>query len=324
MKVLVTGAGGFIGSHVVEALVASGHTVRALVRYTSHAGLGNLRFVPEETRKRLELAYGDIRDPFLARELVAGCDAVLHLAALIAIPYSYVAPQSFVETNVIGTINLLEAARAVGVRRFVQTSTSEVYGTAQRVPIDESHPLHPQSPYAASKVASDQLALSYQRTWGLPVVVLRPFNTYGPRQSERAVLPTILSQAIGLGHVTLGSLTPRRDWTFVTDTADGFVRALETEGIEGDVIQLGTLSDVSVGDAAQLAFEIVGKPTNIRFDAARVRPENSEVMRLLADPARAKERLGWEPRVPFAEGLRRTADWVRAHLESASPGRYVL
>jgi nucleoside-diphosphate-sugar epimerase len=221
-------------------------------------------------------------------------------------------------------MTLLEAARAAGVRRFVQTSTSEVYGTAQRVPIDEHHPLHPQSPYAASKVASDQMALAYHRTWGLPVVVLRPFNTYGPRQSERAVLPTILTQATGLGHVTLGSLTPRRDWTYVTDTADGFVRALETEGIEGDVIQLGTGSDVSVGDAAKLAFEIVQKPADIRFDAERVRPENSEVMRLLADPARAGERLGWRARVSFEEGLRRTADWVKSHLEGMSAGRYVL
>ena len=324
MRVLVTGAGGFIGSHVCEAVAAAGHQVRALLRYTSHAGLGNLRFVPADVRAALELKYGDVRDPYLTRELVAGCDAVLHLAALIAIPYSYVAPQSFVDTNVNGTMTLLEAARAAGVRRFVQTSTSEVYGTAQRVPIDEHHPLHPQSPYAASKVASDQMALAYHRTWGLPVVVLRPFNTYGPRQSERAVLPTILTQATGLGHVTLGSLTPRRDWTYVTDTADGFVRALETEGIEGDVIQLGTGSDVSVGDAAKLAFEIVQKPADIRFDAERVRPENSEVMRLLADPARAGERLGWRARVSFEEGLRRTADWVKSHLEGMSAGRYVL
>jgi NAD dependent epimerase/dehydratase len=324
MRVLVTGAGGFIGSHVCEALVAAGHEVRALLRYTSHGGVGNLRFLPADVRAKLELKYGDIRDPFFTGQLVAGCDAVLHLAALIAIPYSYVAPQSFVETNVLGTANMLEAARAAGVRRFVQTSTSEVYGTAQRVPIDEDHPLHPQSPYAASKVASDQLALSYQRTWGLPVVVLRPFNTFGPRQSERAVLPTILTQVLGLGHVTLGSLTPRRDWTYVGDTADGFLRAMEAEGVEGEVIQLGTGTDVTVGEAAELAFEIAGKAKDVRFDAARVRPENSEVMRLLADPSNARKRLGWEARVSFAEGLRRTAEWVETNLENMSPGSYVL
>ncbi|MBW2524512.1 MAG: GDP-mannose 4,6-dehydratase [Deltaproteobacteria bacterium] len=324
MRVVVTGAAGFIGSHLCEALLEAGHEVRALVRYTSDGRIGNLAFLPEEVRDRLEIRRGDIRDPFFTRELVADCQGVLHLAALIAIPYSYVAPQSFVETNVLGTINMLEAARMAGVQRFVQTSTSEVYGTAQRVPIDEGHPLHPQSPYAASKVASDQLALSYQRTWELPVVVLRPFNTYGPRQSERAVLPTILSQGLALGYVTLGSLKPRRDWTYVTDTTDGFVRALETEGIEGEVIQLGTGVDVTVGEAANQAFEILGKEPDIRFDEARVRPDNSEVMRLLADPSRAQDRLGWTARVSFAEGLKRTADWLRGHLESTSPGRYVV
>jgi NAD dependent epimerase/dehydratase len=325
MKILVTGSGGFIGSHVVETLLAMGRKVRALVHYNGAGRRGFLDEINIKTRGRLEIVAGDVRDPHQMVRMVQGCDAVLHLAALIAIPYSYHAASSYVETNVQGTLNILEACRREGVKRVVVTSTSEVYGTAQSVPMTELHPLQAQSPYAASKIGADQLALSYYRSHGVPVVVLRPFNTYGPRQSARAVLPTILSQILsGRSTVTLGSLTPRRDLTFVTDTARAFVAALDKKGIEGEVIHFGQGSAVSVGELADLCFSVLKKKGRVVTAGGRVRPSKSEVDLLLCDASKAREKLGWEPRVSLEEGVRRTAGYIQKNLGSYRPDEYTL
>jgi UDP-glucose 4-epimerase len=258
---------------------------------------------------------GDIRDAHCVEEACQGAEAVLHLAALIAIPYSYSAPQSYVDTNITGTLNVLEAARRSGVKRVVHTSTSEVYGTPETLPITEHHPLNAQSPYAATKVAADQLALSYQRSFGVPVTVLRPFNTYGPRQSTRAVLPTILTQLLaGKREIQLGNLAPRRDLTFVSDTVDGFVRAATAAGIEGDTIQLGTGEAVSVADLFHAACKALNIQATITQDPQRLRPDASEVQVLLSDPAKAERLLGWQPQVSLTEGLTHTAAWLQGHL----------
>ncbi|MBT7066019.1 MAG: NAD-dependent epimerase/dehydratase family protein [Verrucomicrobia bacterium] len=324
-KVAVTGAGGFIGSHVVEDLLAAGYAVRALVRYTSGAGIGNLAFLDGEMKADLEIVFGDIRDAGMMRSFLQGCDAVLHLAALIGIPYSYVAPASYIQTNVTGVLNILEAARANETARVVITSTSEVYGTAQYVPIDEDHPLQAQSPYSASKIGGDKLAESYFRSFEVPVVTLRPFNTYGPRQSARAVIPTILSQLLaGTKEVRLGSLAPKRDLVFVKDTARGFRLALETPGIEGQTIHLGTNSAVSIGELAQLCLEVTGRQATIGEDPTRVRPAKSEVGHLQADPARAKRLLGWEPATALEDGIRQTADFMAEHPELHDSARYAV
>jgi len=324
-KVAVTGAGGFIGSHVVEELLAAGYEVRALVHYNSGGRVGNLAFLDSRLEAGLEIVLGDIRDSGTMRAFVKGCDAVLHLAALIGIPYSYVAPQSYIETNVMGVLNILEAARANGTARVVITSTSEVYGSAQYVPIDEDHPLAAQSPYSASKIGGDKLAESYFRACGLPLVTLRPFNTYGPRQSARAVIPAILSQLLAGGKdVLLGSLAPKRDLVFVKDTARGFRLALDTPGIEGQVIHLGTNKVVSIGELAQLCIKATGREAIVREDPARVRPENSEVGHLQADPARAKRLLGWEPLTALEDGIRETADFVAKHPDLYDPERYAV
>lgn len=324
-SVLVTGASGFIASHLVEALLDRGARVRALVHYNGAGRRGFLEEVRESMRGRLEVVLGDIRDPHQMNEVVKGCSAVAHLAALIAIPYSYHAASSYVETNIQGTLNILEACRRQGVKRVVVTSTSEVYGTAQSVPMTELHPLQAQSPYAASKIGADQLALSYYRSHGVPVVVLRPFNTYGPRQSARAVLPTILSQILsGRSTVTLGNLTPRRDLTFVTDTAQAFVAALDKKGIEGEVIHFGQGSAVSVGELVNLCFSVLKKKGRVVTAGARVRPSKSEVDLLLCDASKAREKLGWEPRVSLEDGVRRTAAYVKKNLASYRPEEYVL
>jgi NAD dependent epimerase/dehydratase len=320
-QVLVTGAGGFIGSHVVEALLRRGRRVRALVHYNGAGRRGHL----SAPHPRLEVVAGDVADAAHVATIVEGCDAVLHLAALIAIPYSYHAAGSYVSTNVQGTLNVLEACRRSGVRRLVVTSTSEVYGTAQRTPMDEGHPLQAQSPYAATKIAADQLALSYHRAHGLPVVVLRPFNTYGPRQSARAVLPTILMQILaGRSTVTLGNLDPRRDLTFVTDTAEAFAAALEAKGIEGEVIHFGQGAAVSVRELVELCGRVLRKRVRATVQSGRVRPVKSEVDLLLCDPTKAKRLLQWVPRVDLEDGVRRTADYVRAHLAAYRPDEYAL
>lgn len=312
-KVLVTGADGFIGSHLTERLVAEGADVRAFCLYNSRGSAGWLDEADPATRAALDVRLGDIRDARFVAAATEGVEVVFHLAALIAIPYSYAAPQSFVDTNVSGTLNALEAARAAGVRRFIQTSTSEVYGTPESLPIRETHPLAAQSPYAASKVAADQLALAFAKSYELPVVVLRPFNTYGPRQSDRAVLPTMLRQLIaGRREVRLGRLDPRRDLTFVADTVDGFIRAATAPGIDGEVIQLGTGRSESIGELFAMACRLLGVEARAVEDPARLRPDASEVLVLQSDPTRAQERLGWTAGTSLEDGLRATIDWLRA------------
>jgi UDP-glucose 4-epimerase len=311
-RVLVTGADGFIGSHLAERLVALGANVRAFCLYNPQGSWGWLDNAPREVRAALDVRLGDIRDKDFVTLACKDIEVVLHLAALIAIPYSYAAPQSFVDTNVGGTLNVLEASRRAGVARLVHTSTSEVYGTPATLPIRETHPLQAQSPYAATKVGADQLALSYHLSFGTPVVTLRPFNTYGPRQSVRAVLPTILVQLIdGHREIELGRLDPRRDLTFVEDTVDGFCRAAEAEGVEGEVVQLGTGRAVSIGELFEAACRAVGVQATIRQDPKRMRPDDSEVLVLQSDPTKAKEKLGWEPRTKLEDGIASTAAWLR-------------
>jgi NAD dependent epimerase/dehydratase len=316
MTVLVTGAGGFIGSHLVEQLLQLGQSVRALVRYNGRGSWGHLDSLRSSPPKNLEVRLGDVTDAGLMRELVAGCDIVLHLAALIGIPYSYHAPASYLATNLGGTYNVLEACRQARVRRVIITSTSEVYGTARYTPIDEAHPLQAQSPYAASKIAADKLAESYFCSFDVPVVTLRPFNTFGPRQSARAIIPTVLSQALaGAREIRLGNLEPRRDLTYVDDTVRAFVLAAETPGIEGQVIHFGQGQAVSVGELARQCLQVVGSDAVLTSVPERQRPEKSEVGLLLCHAARARALLGWQPRVTLEEGLRRTADYLRQHAE---------
>jgi len=325
MKVLLTGAGGFIPSHVAEELAGRGHEVRALVHYNSRGSWGHLQGFNPALRDRLEVHLGDVTDAFQTRRLAQGCDAIVHMAALIGIPYSYQAPDSYLATNTQGTLNILEAARSAGVQRVIVTSTSEVYGTARYTPIDEAHPLQAQSPYAASKIGADKLAEAYFRSFDLPVVVLRPFNTYGPRQSERAVIPTILAQALaGREEIRLGSLAPRRDLTFVEDTARAFALALEAPGIAGEEIHFGQGWAVSVGELAERCLAAANSQARIVQENERVRPEKSEVGLLLCNPAKARQLLGWQPQVTLDEGLARTVDFIRAHPEYYKAGSYTI
>lgn len=320
--VLVTGADGFIGSHVVERLLVDGARVRAFCLYNSRGSWGWLDELDPEARASLDVRLGDIRDARFVEAATDGVEVVLHLAALIAVPYSYVAPESFIDTNVRGTLNVLEASRRAGVRRFVQVSTSEVYGTPESLPIRETHPIQAQSPYAASKAAADQLALSFYRSFGLPVTVLRPFNTYGPRQSARAVLPTILRQLLsGRSEVRLGRLDPRRDLTYVADTVDGLVRAATAAGVDGETIQLGSGRAESVGELLDLSASILGIEASAVQEDARLRPDASEVLVLQSDPAKARELLAWEPRTSLEEGIRATIDWLRAHPDPSEAER---
>ena len=314
-KVLVTGAGGFIGSHLVERLVQGGHSVRAYVHYNSRNDWGNLELIDPAVRREIEIVTGDIADPFSVRAATRGVQVVYHLASLIAIPYSYVAPQSYVHTNVLGAINVLQAARDEGAERVVHTSTSECYGTAQYVPIDERHPLQGQSPYSASKVGADMLAESYWRSFGLPVATIRPFNTFGPRQSARAVIPTVIAQALRGGTIKLGSLAPTRDMNYVDNTVDGFIAVGTHPAAVGEVINIGSGHEISIGDLARLIVERVGSRSEVVEDAQRIRPPNSEVERLLCCNAKAARLLGWAPRVGLEAGLERSIEWFRRHLE---------
>jgi dTDP-glucose 4,6-dehydratase len=323
-RVLVTGAGGFIGSHLTESLLRAGAQVRAFVRYNARNDPGLLRFMTPDEFARLELVAGDLRDSDAIRSAVRGVSHVFHLGALIAIPYSYQHPREVVESNVIGTLNLLMAAREFGVQRLIHTSTSEVYGTALRVPIDEEHPLQAQSPYSASKIGADKLAESFHLSYSLPVVTLRPFNTFGPRQSARAVIPTIISQALAGGKIRLGNTDARRDFTYVSDTVDGFLRIAATPGLEGRTLNLGTGYDVTIGQVAETIFEILGRPFELEHDPARLRPEKSEVQRLISDNRQALEHMGWSPQVSLREGLARTIDWVRENLSAYTTDRYVV
>ena len=322
-EVLVTGADGFIGSHLVERLVADGAQVRAFCFYNSQGSWGWLDTASAEVRRAIDVRLGDVRDAAFVADATDGVDLVMHLAALIAIPYSYRAPESFVATNVAGTLNVLEAARRHSVARVIVTSTSEVYGTPATLPIRETHPLNAQSPYAATKIAADQLALSFHRSFGVPVVVLRPFNTYGPRQSTRAVLPTILAQLLRRATtVKLGRLDTRRDLTFVSDTVEGFVRAATTAGIDGETIQLGTGRSPSIGQVFDAACRALGTQATVELDAERLRPDASEVLVLESDATRARELLGWHATVELEDGLRRTAEWMRQNLDRFGHERF--
>ena len=305
-KVLLTGAGGFIGSHLAEELVRRNIGVRAFVHYNSMGSHGWLDSSPPDIRREFDVFAGNVCDPNGVRTAMKGCDAVLHLAALIAIPYSYHSPDTYVEANIRGTLNVLQAARDLGVEKVIHTSTSEVYGTAQFVPITEEHPLQGQSPYSATKIGADQLALSFERSFGTPVTVVRPFNTYGPRQSARAVIPTIITQiAAGARKIKLGSIHPTRDFNFVADTVGGFLAALEIKAGTGEVINVGSAFEISIGDTARLIAELMGVEIEIEHDDVRVRPERSEVERLWASNAKAQRLLGWSPRFGGIDGLRK-------------------
>ncbi|MEU3274237.1 SDR family NAD(P)-dependent oxidoreductase [Saccharomonospora sp. NPDC006951] len=322
-RVLVTGADGFIGSHLVERLLDEGAEVRAFCLYNSNGNHGWLEDLDPGRMDSLDLRLGDIRDGRTVRDIVSGMDIVFHLAALIAIPYSYQAPESFVDTNVVGTLNVLEAVRDAGGVRMVHTSTSEVYGTPETVPIRETHPLRGQSPYAASKIAADQFCEAYARSFETQVVTLRPFNTYGPRQSARAVIPTILGQLLsGVDEVELGSLSPRRDFTFVSDTVDGFVRMACTQLPAGSVVQLGTGQAHSIGELFDLCREVTRSEARAVVDQQRVRPEASEVRTLLSEPALAAECLGWHPARSLSDGLAETAKWLGPRVDGRRATRY--
>lgn len=314
-KVLVTGGAGFIGSHLAERLVQEGATLRVLAHYHSDGSRGNLEGSP--LAADMEIIAGDIRDSDSVNSAVAGCEIIMHLCALVGIPYSYHAMRSYVETNTAGTLNVLQASQHSGVARLVHTSTSEVYGTAQQVPIPESHPLVGQSPYSASKIAADKLAEAYHRSFALPVVTLRPFNTFGPRQSTRAIIPTIISQCLAGGPIHLGNLAPTRDLNYVDNTVDGFLLAGSVAGIEGRTINVGSGRETRIGELALLIRNLIGADVAIEQDPQRLRPANSEVDRLVCDNTLARELLGWTPRVSLEEGLLRTIEWMRENI-----GRY--
>ena len=320
--VLVTGGGGFIASHLVERLVDGGARVKAFVRYNSRGDPGLLAQVEPQILSQVELYAGDLRDLSAVKSAMRGVSHVFHLGALIAIPYSYVHPAEVVETNVLGTLNVLLAGRETGVARIVHTSTSEVYGTALRAPIDEGHPLQGQSPYSASKIGADKIAESFYLSFDLPVVTLRPFNTYGPRQSARAVIPTIITQALTQDVVYLGNLDARRDLTYVADTVEGFLAVGKAPGVEGGTFNLGRGEEVTIGELAEKIIHLVGKRVEIALDESRLRPVKSEVQRLVSDNRQALERFGWSPKVGLDEGLKATIDWMRKHLDMYRPGEY--
>jgi NAD dependent epimerase/dehydratase len=325
-QVLVTGGEGFIGSTLVDHLLAAGASVRAYVHYKPYGSAGYLAGREDD----VEILAGDVRDAERVAEAVKGCDTVFHLAALIGIPYSYVAPESYIQTNVIGTYNVVNAVRRHDARRMVHTSTSETYGTAITAPISEEHPLQPQSPYSASKIGADMMAMSFHHSFETPVAVIRPFNTYGPRQSARAVIPTILSQLHSAGkdggttEIRLGSTTPTRDFNYVDDTARGFMAVAESDRALGNVVNVGSGREISIGDLAELLIEVSGVEAKVVVDESRVRPGGSEVERLLCDNSRAREWCGWEPQVPLEEGLRRTSDWIRDHLDRVEAASYQI
>jgi len=313
-KILVTGADGFIGSHLTEQLIESGYSVKAFVYYNSFNSWGWLDSSPQPIKDELDVFAGDIRDPYGVKKAMSGCDTVLHLASLIAIPYSYHSPETYVDTNVKGTLNVLQAAQELGLSKVIHTSTSEVYGTAQYVPIDEDHPLQGQSPYSATKIAADQMALAFYRSFETPVAIVRPFNTYGPRQSARAVIPTIITQlAAGQRSIKLGAVSPTRDFNYVNDTVRGFISVMENQASIGEVINIGSNFEISIGETARLIAELMGVELDIETDEMRFRPEKSEVERLWANNEKAERLLGWAPqytgREGFEQGLRETIEW---------------
>ena len=321
-KVLVTGAGGFIGSHLTERLVDLGAQVTAFLRYGSRADEAMIRLLPPQKKKKIKIIYGELRQPDTVKRAMRNIDIVFNLAALVSIPYSYLHPQEVIETNTLGTLNVLTAAREEEVEKLVQTSTSEVYGTAQYIPIDEKHPKQPQSPYSASKIAADAIALSFYYSFNLPVAIIRPFNAYGPRQSDRAVIPAIISQALVKKKVLIGSTTPTRDFNFVSDTVEGFIKIAESENSIGEEINIGSGFEISIGDLAEKIVSLVGKEVKLIKDEKRVRPEKSEVERLLADNSKARKLLGWSPRVGLDAGLKMTIEWIKDHPDSYKPDTY--
>jgi NAD dependent epimerase/dehydratase len=323
-RVLVTGAGGFIGSHLVEALLSEGAEVRAFVHYNARNDRGNLEQLSDDALDAVEVLAGEIQDPFSVERAVAGCEIVFHLAALIGIPYSYKAPKSYVDTNVLGTLNVLEAALKGGVERVVHTSTSETYGTARYTPIDEQHPLQGQSPYSASKIGADVIAESYFRSLQLPVATLRPFNTFGPRQSLRAVIPTIIAQALDRSQVRLGSLEPVRDFTYVTDTARAFIAVATAPDAVGQTLNAGTGRGITVGELAQLIISLLGSHAEVVREEQRVRPEMSEVFELLCDSGRLRKLTGWHPTVSLQEGLEQTISWMQETQPASRPRDYTI
>jgi len=324
-KVLVTGAGGFIGSHLVEELVKQGEEVRAFVRYNSRDERGLLEDLPKEIQSQIEVVSGDLKDPDGVKKAIKGCTKIFHLGALIAIPYSYVHPFNFVQTNVIGTAHLLDAClENSGVEKIIHTSTSEVYGTAQYIPIDEKHPLQAQSPYAASKIAADKLVESYNLSFGLPITTIRPFNTFGPRQSLRAIIPTIISQAIYGKKIRLGNVEPRRDFLFVKDTVRGFIELAECSKAVGKVVNIGTGRDISIKELVKKILSQMRQGGEIKVEGRRIRPERSEVMRLIADTRLAKKLFKWAPRYTLEDGLGETIEWYRRNLSRFKVGSYPL
>lgn len=322
-RVVVTGAGGFIGSHLTEELARRGAKVRALTHYNSRGHWGFLEDLDPALKSRVTIVPGDVGDPGCVDDLIKGAEAVFHLAALIAIPHSYSAPASYVTTNITGTLNVLQACRRFGVKKLVHTSTSETYGTALFVPITEEHPIQAQSPYAATKAAADHLALSYEKSFGLPVAVIRPFNTYGPRQSARAVIPTIACQLLtGRERLDLGATTPVRDFNFVADTVEGFLAVAASPKTVGEVVNIGSGRGVTIGETARLLMKLTGRKAVIAEDKARLRPERSEVMRLICGNRKALRLSGWRPRTPLEQGLARTVEYVRSRLSDYKAGLY--
>lgn len=314
--VLLTGASGFIGSHVAEELVTCGASVRAFLHYNSRGDIGNLQYVASEIRREMQIVHGDLTDPDAVKKAVRGVSHVFHLGALIAIPYSYVHPFSFVQTNVVGTANILNACLEIGIERLVTTSTSEVYGTAVRIPMDEAHRLHPQSPYAASKAAADHMVESYARSFGLPAVIVRPFNTFGPRQSIRAVIPTVIVQALRTGVIEIGSLTPTRDFNYVKDIANGFALAGLASDADGEVFNLGTGEEHSVAEVIEAVSTILGTELVVNETADRMRPASSEVHRLIADSRKAARQLRWSPQYTFLDGLKEAVEWYEVYEQA--------
>jgi dTDP-glucose 4,6-dehydratase len=323
-KALVTGAGGFIGSHLVETLIHNGVNVRAFVHYNSRNDPGLLNKIDETILSSVDLFYGDLKDPVAVQGALEGIDTVFHLGALIGIPYSYVNPYDVVQTNVMGTLNILSGARNMKVSHVVHTSTSEVYGTALYTPIDEKHPMQAQSPYSASKIGADKIAESFYLCFGLPVSIVRPFNTYGPRQSMRAVIPTIIVQALTQDKIKLGALYPRRDFTYVSDTVNGFITAAESESSVGQILNLGVGQDISIGELATHVLKLIDRDLPVISESTRIRPDKSEVKRLLSDNSKAKQVIGWEPKVSLEAGLHHTIEWIKNNLDQFNTSKYTV
>jgi NAD dependent epimerase/dehydratase len=321
-KVLVTGGGGFIGSHLVERLIHEEANVRAFVRYNSRGDAGLLRMLSADDRNKVEVTAGDLQDQDAVRKAIEGSEIIFHLGAMISIPYSYKHPVEVAKTNLIGSLNILTACRDIGVERLVHISSSEVYGTALQVPISEAHPLQGQSPYSASKIGADKLAESFFSAFNLPVVTIRPFNTYGPRQSARAVIPAVITQVLTQETIHVGNLNTRRDFTYVSDTVAGMIKGAETPGIEGQVLNLGTGREISISDLLQKIIQMTGRKVEIIVEAERLRPTASEVMRLLSDNSLARKKMGWEPLISLEDGLDKTIQWIRNHLDLYKIGKY--